>query len=355
MTLLDRYLLRTILASVALVVLVLLVLGTLFMFIQQQDDIGVGNFGAASAMFYVLLSLPQQMVEVLPIAALIGALLGLGSLARGSELIAMRAAGLSVARIAVAATMAGIVLAVLALVVGEYLAPPMQQLARQTKAFGKFDNVSFARRGGAWVRDGNLIINVDQQSAQGEFPGMLVFELSANHDLVAMGRATKATPTGEDRWTLADYAESRFAGDYVSGRTASTRDLTSDVARSFLGITVSDPRDIDLRSLARVIGGLQGNNLDARNYEFAFWTRVARFFAIVFAVLLAVPFVFGTLRSSGAGARTLLGLVLGITFFLLQRMLESGAIVFDAPPAVLAWLPTALLAFASLVLIARTR
>jgi lipopolysaccharide export system permease protein len=100
---------------------------------------------------------------------------------------------------------------------------------------------------------------------------------------------------------------------------------------------------------------LRENGLDATSQEFAFWSRIARTTAILFAALLAVPFVFGSLRSAGSGARTLIGVLIGMVFFLLQRMLESGAIVFDASPVVLAWFPTALLAAAALGLIARTR
>ena len=73
------------------------------------------------------------------------------------------------------------------------------------------------------------------------------------------------------------------------------------------------------------------------------------------ATLLAVPFVFGNLRSAGSGARLLIGVLVGLSFFLVQRLLESGAIVFDVNPIALAWCPTILLATVSLVLIARTR
>lgn len=97
---LDRYLIRAILGSVALVMAVLLVLGGLFLFIGQQDDIGVGGYSAAQAFLFVLLNLPQQAWDLMPIAALIGALIGLGSLARGSEISVMRATGISPLRMA---------------------------------------------------------------------------------------------------------------------------------------------------------------------------------------------------------------------------------------------------------------
>ncbi len=352
---LDRYILRTIFGAVALVLAVLLALGALFMFIQQQDDIGVGTYHATDAMQYVLLGLPQQIFEMLPVAALIGALVGLGSLARGSELTVMRASGVSIRRVALSASIAGLALMVVAVGIGEYLAPPMQKLARQTKAFSKFQNISFAGRGGAWVRDGDVILNVDQQSGAAEFGGMLVFELTRDHQLAAMGRATRARAGSNDAWQLEGYAESRFSGDYVNGRRAATRVLPSGIGGSFLGLAISDPKDIELRSLWRVMRGLAGNGLDARPFEFAFWSRIARTVAIVFAVLLAVPFVFGPLRSSGTGARTMIGVIIGIVYFLMQRMLESGAIVFDAPPMLLAWVPTLCLAFVAVMLIVRTR
>ena len=68
-----------------------------------------------------------------------------------------------------------------------------------------------------------------------------------------------------------------------------------------------------------------------------------------------MPFVFGSLRSAGAGARLLIGVLIGVTFFFVQRVLESGAVVFNASPVVLAWLPTSVLAAAALLFIARTR
>ncbi len=144
---------RTILGAVLLVMAVILVLGALFIFIDQQDDIGVGHYNWLSAALFTLLSLPQQAYELLPVTALLGALLGMGSLARGSELIVVRATGVSVLRIAAAAGMAGMILVGLELLLGEVLGPPLYEAASEHKAFSKFNNVSFGGGAGAWVRD----------------------------------------------------------------------------------------------------------------------------------------------------------------------------------------------------------
>jgi lipopolysaccharide export system permease protein len=355
MTIIDRYIVRSILGFVFLVMAIVLVLGALFVFIDQQDEIGVGHYTAAEALWYTLLNLPQQAFELLPITGLIGSLLGLGSLARGSELTVIRATGVSVARLAGAALIAGVILIAIEVLLGEYLAPPLQVAAREQKAFEKFTNISFGSGGGAWVRDGNLILNVARQSGQRQFGSMQIFELSPDHRLVALGHAVNATAGADKKWLLGDYAESRFMGDSVEAQPPGQRILQSNVTAGFLGLAAQDPNQLTSRALWQLIQYYRRNSLDASQFIFAFWSRIARTVAIAFSVLLAIPFVLGSLRSSGAGTRTLMGLLLGICFFLLQRLIESGTIVFALNPLVLAWIPTAMLGIVTLLLLARAR
>lgn len=356
MKILDRYIVKSILGPVALVMLVFMVLGGLFLYIGQvEDDIGVGDYTAFDAFIFVLLNLPQQAYDLLPVSALIGSLVGLGSLARGSEITVIRATGLSPFRIAAAALFAAGILIVLEVAVGEFLAPQLQQAANQNKAFSKFSDVTFGSGGGAWVRDGNVIINAARQSGERQFGGMTIFELSPEHRLRAIGHAARATSGTNNDWMLRGYAESRFTSGRVLTRPVGERLLQSRVSADFLGLAVSNPHDLQIASLYRLIRYSQANALDARPYVFAFWSRIARTAAIAFAVLLAIPFVLGSLRSAGAGARTLVGMILGVGLFLLQRLIESGTLVFELNPVVLAWLPTALLAGVSITLLARAR
>jgi len=352
---LDRYVFRTVLGSVAMVMVVLMLLASLFLFFGQQDDIGVGTYSAGDALWFVLLNLPQSAWELLPIGVLIGSLTGLGALARGSELTIMRVSGISVWRFAGSTLLAGLVLALIGTLLGDWLAPPLQQLAKQQKAFNKFDNISFAGRGGAWVRDGDRLLNVAQQSGRNSFDGMMIFELSSQNRLQSIGRAKVAQTDASGRWSLTQYQESRFEGDSVQTTQAPTRSLDSSISAEFLAVAASDPAQLDTQTLYRLIDNLRANEINADSAVFAFWSRIARNVAIVFAALLAVPFVFGSLRAAGSGARTLLGLLLGVGFFLLQQTLESGAVVFNLNPIVTAWIPAALMGTSALLLIARTR
>ena len=355
MSVLDRYVVRTILSAVLLVMVVFLMLGGLWVLIDQLDDIGIGRYTAWSALWYTLLNLPQQAYELLPITVLIGTLLGLGTLARGSELTVVRATGVSVVRLAGMTLIAAGLLIGVELVLGEFLGPPLQQVAREQKAFSKLSNVSFGTGSGAWVRDGDLILNVAGQSGQRQFGGMQIFELSPQHQLLALGHARRATAGSNRKWLLTDYAESRFSGDTVSSTPPAERIIESNVTAGFLGLAVQDPDQLTIGALWRLISYYRSNALDAREYVFAFWSRIARTVAVAFCALLAIPFALGPLRSTGSGTRMLLGLVLGIAFFLMQRLIESSTVVFALNPVLLAWLPAAVLATVALALLAKTR
>jgi lipopolysaccharide export system permease protein len=170
-----------------------------------------------------------------------------------------------------------------------------------------------------------------------------------------VGHAGHAISGPKGKWLLSDYAESRFHDNTVTTSPPGERLLESNVSAGFLGLAVEDPKQLTGRALWRLITYYRANSLDAREYVFAFWSRIARTVAVMFTVLLAIPFVLGSLRSAGTGARMMLGLLLGVGFFLLQRLIESGTIVFNLNPVVLAWFPTTVLVLVTFLLLARAR
>jgi lipopolysaccharide export system permease protein len=352
---LDRYIARTLLGAIAMVMAVLAVLGALFLFIGEQGTIGSGHYNTTEALVYSLLTVPQFALNALPAGTLIGAMLGIGTLARAHELTVMRSAGMSKWRLLGAVLGTGALLALVTLCAGEYLVPPLTKFASERKAFAKYENVSFAGAGGAWIRDGNTILNVTQQSGEEVFGGTLVFELDGDGRLRAAGRAERARAVNQKSWELSDYQESRFGRDQVEVASAVARQLQSAASAGFLQLTVADPSELSLSVLRHAIGYLGANQLDAGRYRFALWSRIARLLALPVAIAFALPFGFGSMRSAGAGARTTLGLGIGIVYFFLQRLVESGALVFSLDPILLAALPTLLLMLAAGFLLYRAR
>src|SRR6202790_1449494 len=191
MNTLDRYLYRTVLVYAAMALAVLMTLGALFVFISQQGDIGVGNYSAADAFLFTLLNLPQQAFELLPIGAMIGALMGLGNLASGSELVVTRASGVSVWRIAWPVGLAGVTLALIMFGIGEYAAPSMGQFAKREKTTSKLEDVSFAGSTSAWAKAGNRILRVQTGEVDQTFGGVSLFELDGFNRLRSVKRAER--------------------------------------------------------------------------------------------------------------------------------------------------------------------
>jgi lipopolysaccharide export system permease protein len=355
MSLLARYLMRAIVGHTMLVVLVLLALSGLYLFISQQDDVGDGTFGVDDAFIFALLNLPQYGFDLLPIASLIGALLALGNLARSLELIVVRAAGVSVMRIGLWVGAAGLILMVLTAVLGEFVAPPLEQYARQMKMFEKFRDFSMTGNRSAWAKDGDSIISVRQQSADNRYGGVYVFKFDDRRRLQAMGRASSASIGTDRQWRLDNYRESRIERDRVIPSQAAKAQIETQLSPEFLGLAVFNPESLPVRALYGYIQHLKSNGLDARPYETAFWARIARTVATAIIVVLAIPFAFGPMRSTGTGARTVVGIMIGVVFLLLAKMLESGGAVFGLPPFVIGWAPTVLLALVTIVALARVR
>jgi lipopolysaccharide export system permease protein len=355
MTILDRYFAKNILLHTLMVMAVLLALMTLVTFIGQQDDIGQGSYDVSGAFLVTLLQLPQQAYQLLPIGALIGAIIGLGGLARDSELTVVRAAGVSVERIALSAAMAGLVVAGLLWVIGEYFAPPADQYARQYKIFSRYSQLEFTGSRSAWVRQGPYYINVRRQAAENLYGGVYVYELDDERRLVMAGRAETAAQDASGRWVLTNYAETRLGADRTAARVVPRLVTDQRFNADFLGMAVTQPAAMPLADLYAYKAHLRSNNLESGSWEIAFWSRISRLVAAVVVCVFAVPFAFGPLRSAGAGARTIIGILVGVLFVLLTQTLENSGQVYGLDPLLVAWGPTALLFVVATVAIWRVR
>jgi lipopolysaccharide export system permease protein len=355
MSLLARYVMKTILGYTFLVMAVLLVLSALYLFVNELNDVGVGTYTTMSSLWFVALSLPKYAFDMLPIASLIAALLALGNLARSMELIVIRAAGISTARIGLWVASAGIVLMMLTGVIGEFVAPPLEQYGRQMKAFEKFRDYSRAGNKGAWAKDGNTVVSFKQQTAGSTFGGVYIFKFDEQRRLASVALADSARIRGDRQWQLSNYRETTIAEDRVTPRRSATAELDTALSAEFLGLATMDPDSMTGRDLWSYVAHLKANNLTSRDYETGFWARIARTAAVAIIVVLAVPFAFGPMRSTGTGARTFVGIMIGVAFFFLARMIESGGDVFNAPPLAIAWTPTLILALITGAALTRVR
>lgn len=349
------YLSWAVAGGTALVLAVLLSLAAFIEFVGQLDELGEGSYGILQALGYVGLKLPTFAFVMLPIAVLLGALLGLGNLASRSELIALRAAGFSPLQIARGALGAGVVLGLFALLLGEYLGPPAERFARQYRAMAKFGEDMPQAGPSSWIRDGEIFLNVLWPSERNPSGGVFLYRVRPGEGLQSLGRAESLEPGDGNSWSLKGFAETRFGSDGVQvAREQGTLEGLG-LNPELLGMTVLRPNTLDGRELLGYVRYLRRNDLDARQYEVEFWSRIAAAVAVPLMCLLAVPFVLGPLRRAGNGGRLLIGVVIGLGYFLASRALSDGGVVWNLTPLVTAWAPTALLALAAAWALVRAR
>ena len=204
MQILNRYLFNAIAGSTGVVILVLLSLGGFIEFVGQLDDLGEGNYDLWKALQYVALKLPFLAAALLPVSVLLGSLLGLGALASGSELIIMRAAGVSPLRMARSVAVTGVIIALIGGGVAEFIAPQMDLYARQMRAVAKSGEADIAGSS-AWLRDGNMIFNVRPSIDGVDFGGVYVFRVGNGVFLSGIGRGDSVRSDEDGAWSLSNF------------------------------------------------------------------------------------------------------------------------------------------------------
>jgi lipopolysaccharide export system permease protein len=354
MSLLSKYLMRVILTSTFLVLLVLLALAVLFEFIGQVDDVQ-GDFGIVQALLFAVLRLPQLSFEMMPMATLIGSLLGLGVLASNSELVVMRTAGLSVAKLASMVAISGVTLMIATALIGEFIGPPLDYFARNMRDEARYGNRDRDIGNDAWVKDGPVILHLERVNTDFDFGSIYLFRFNEDDTLRSIARAENSGIDKNDKWILENFRETRFQDDGVQVVSSSLAIESFDVDSDLLGITLVKPISLTVGGLLTYINYLKKNELTAIRYEMELWSRVSTTATVAIMPILALAFVFGSLRSSGAGGRLMIGVMIGLGYFLASETLSSSGQVFNLDPALVTSLPTLALLAITLIALSRIR
>lgn len=361
MTLLRMYIFFAVLKGVALALGVLVSVGVFIELVGQLDDVGTASFTLGTALSYVALRLPRLVFEVLPVAALLGGLLSLGNMAVHRELVVMRASGVSQYGLLSAVALAGVALMMVMTVLGESLAPSLGAYAREMRTQALVDEMDLANARSAWLRQGDRIVHL-QRSVGATDPGIdefgggvTLFELGEGQSLARIARADSAGVAPGGEWRLSNYAETVFGADAIEVRRENGAFESLDLNPDLVGLSVVNEDLLDTPTLRRYIEYLRANDLDADSYLIAYWTRMANIVSVLLMTVLALPFVFGGLRSAGTGARLLVGLVIGLSYYVVVELLANSGQVFGIDPRLVAWAPGGALLVITLTALSRVR
>ncbi len=348
---LDRYIGASVFFAILAVLGIIVGLALLFAFIDELGDLS-DTYGTLDVLLYVLLTLPRRTYEMLPMAALIGCLIGLGSLASNSELTIMRAAGVSVGRIVWAVMKPMLVLMLVGVLIGEYLAPWSENQAQAQRSLAQGGGEAQSSKHGLWHRQGQEYVHINAVQPGGKLIGVTRYQFDDQRKLLSSSFARRAQFQG-DYWQLEDVKTTLFHERNTELKTLASERWDVELNPQLLGTVVLEPEALSVSGLWRYIHYLGEQGLNNGTYWLAFWTKVLQPLVTAALVLMAISFIFGPLRSVTLGQRVFTGVLVGFVFRIAQDLLGPSSLVFGFSPLLAVAVPATICALAGVLLIRR--
>ena len=360
----NRYLAREIFWAVAFVLAALLSLFFFIDFLTELDSVR-GAYKASHAALYVLLEIPANAYQLMPVATLIGAIVALAQFAANSEFTIMRVSGFSSRQAAWSMVKAGALIAPLTFVVGEYLMPPAQAYAEKMKFSRLGSSAPLTLRSGFWVKDlvfdqngsatGTRFVNAAKVLVDGSLLDVRVYEFDAQARLISLAQAKNATYSANQGWALSNLTETRFissererglfAGQELVYRTELVKEVSrvwpARIDANALASVFVDPTRMSALSLWRYIQHLKRTHQNTTQHDYALWRKVVYPSAVWVMLLLALPFAYLHTRSGGVSFKIFAGVMVGIVFYLANSLAQHLGVLNNWPP-VFTLLPTVL-------------
>ena len=362
----ERYLAKQIYAAFGFILFALV---ALFLFFDILSELGSVNqqYTLLIALGHVLLKAPSRIVEIIPIAGLIGSIYVFAMLASQSEFTIFRIAGLDIRRGLITLGKISLPIVVLTLIMSEWLGPYAESLSdrMRMKALGSSFSAQF--RSGVWVKDqlrdedgvgpirpGVRYINVGRIERDQQVRNIRMYEFDNAYRLLSIRNAESGYFDETGSWQLNDVIETRFKevkqknplDPVYSASTTKKSSMTvaSEVTPQILGVLLISPERMSIYSLGRFINHLTENKQDIQRHAIAFWKKVIYPFIIFVMLALALPFAYLKVRAGGVGIRVFGGIMLGMSFQLFNSLFSNVGLL-GAWPAFLTALAPPLLYF----------
>lgn len=338
MNLIDKYIAKTILATTALVLCVLLGVQSFVQLAAQLQDVGKGNYSWLQAFVFVPLMLPSDAYQLFPMAALLGSLVGLSRLSNTSELMVIRTSGMSLFQIAKAVLMAAAVMLFFVTIVGEFLGPVSRDLALNIKTGAISEGRMLHTRSGVWLRDHNNFMHISKIKNRHDISGITLYELSPQHRLTKLAYAESGRLQDKE-WLFTNVDETVFHPEHIEKHHYQQQQWPVHLNTRLMVLSEVDPHQQSLKKLYKYLKFRKHSGQGRGLYEYVFWQRVFQPLATIVMILLAVPFVFGPLQRSSNGLRVIAGILMGFGFFIMNKFFGPLSQVYQIPPAIASIMP----------------
>ena len=309
---------------------------SLFVFFDVVDELGsLGRqslvnperqYGLIEVLLYVGLSLPSRLYELLPISVLIGAVYGLVRLAQGSEFTILRTSGLGPGRALRTLLVLGLGFTILTITIGDYIAPPADRMAQLLKA--EYRGQISVGETGAWLKErtdgAQSSVNIKSMDTNGVLQRVRIFEFNET-GLIRTTINAQTAVIQDNGWRLENVVVNRYTTGNAPGPrteliTQEEMLWPSTITADMIAVTLLRPDRMKTLDLFHYVKHLEANNQETRRYEIEFWRKVFYPLSCLVMVVLALPFAYLHFRAKGTAGYVFAGVMIGISFFLLNNV-----------------------------------
>ena len=343
MNTLDRYIGKSILGSIFATLLTLVGLSAIIKFVEQFRSVGKGTYDIWQAVAFTGLTIPKDIETFFPMAALLGALMALGNLASRSELVVMQAAGFSRFKIGMAVMKTALPLVLLTMVIGEWGIPQTEQFARDMRARALSGGSMLSIKNGVWAKDGNNFVFVRRVTDDAKLNDIYIYTFDQHRNLTELKHANQASYSeDESKWTLRQVNHSMISKDEITTSNRLSEKWETNLTPDKLGAVSLRPTSLSISGLYNYISFLRETGQDVSRFELTFWRKVFQPVSVGVMMLLALSFIFGSLRSVTAGARIVTGICFGFLFYVVNEIFGQMSVVYNMPAVFGALMPSLL-------------
>ncbi len=373
-----RLLHREIWVSVAFVALAFLTLFAFFDLVEELGDIGRGNeanpYNITQAAIYTFLLTPSRLYELLPIAVLIGTIFVMARFAQSSEFTILRTSGMGPWRALKNLLWMGAAFTVITFAIGDYIAPQAVRTAQLLKS--KFTGNITLGQTGAWLKDrqqfSSFAVNVGALNTDGSMSNVRIFEFNSSGQIIATAQAARGE-FAEDGWLLQEVQRNEFLVPAIpapsspgsdaapakppafseNARVERSKNLSqwrwpTEISSEMVSVALLKPERMGAVDLFQYIRHLQNNGQTSQRYEIEFWRKIFYPLSCLVMVVLALPFAYLHFRSGSISGYVFVGVMIGISFFMLNNVFGYAGNLNNWEPWITAALPGLLYSFASL-------
>ncbi len=340
MKLVDRYLAGSFLRSLLVIILILVLLFNTIELLKELDEIGTGNYHFANALSYILYTTPGRIFELLPISCMLAGIISLGILSDHNELLALQAAGIFNRQVCKPILLTGCMIILLGMGLAEYVVPQLELKARTDRLQALSGTGILVTENDLWLRHRTRLIKISRPSPYATVASIDIYQRDPEGSLVSYIYSPKARIIDRRHWQLEEVEHKRFLPDgeiRTEYRPRTVLDL--DLDKKQLTLLRLPPETLSPSRLVRYIRELKARGQNAEHYIMVLWQKLCQPFATAAMILFSMALVFGPTRSFGAGKRTTLATLFGISVYLANQIIGNLGLLFNLHPALVTILP----------------